>query len=423
MQQFLQAKEQYPDAFVFFRLGDFYELFFDDAVRAAELLDLALTSRGSDPSGQPIPMAGVPHHAAAGYVTKLLGLGQKVAICEQMADPKTVKGVVPREVVRVITPGLCLEEDALDARSDSYLAAIAVEGTRVGLAAFELTTAQLTACSLESSAALLAELARLEPREILLPPELASLEGPLRAHIPRVAIRVGPTVLESPEALCGILGEAMHAELAAAVEPVGLAAAGAALTYARSTQPSATLTVQRAGVHDPRDHLVLDETAVRSLELVRTLSAEKRGSLLHHIDRTRTPMGARMLRRRLLAPLTDLVAIRRRHDAVEELLLDSGTRDRVRSAMQGLGDLERMATRASLGVATPRDLGVVRGALQAARAVAAILASRPSPMGGDDPLASDLPSDLCDDLRERLERELADELPSVDRQGGIFRDG
>ncbi len=422
MQQYLRAKEQYPDAFVFFRLGDFYELFFEDAARVAELLDLALTSRGNDPSGQPIPMAGVPHHAATGYVTKLLGLGHKVALCEQMADPSTVKGVVPREVVRVITPGLCLEEDALDARTDSYLVAVVADGRGLGFAALELTTAQLTACALGDSAALLAELVRLEPREVLLPPELHEIDRALRAHLPNAAVRLEPAPGGADAALRAILGEEMLAELSAAAPPVALEAAARALAYAQSTQPTATIVVQRAGVHEPRDHLVLDETAVRSLELARTLGGEKRGSLLHHLDRTKTPMGARMLRRRLLAPLTDLASIRRRHDAVEALFLDAGLRQRLRNALAGLGDLERMATRASLGVATPRDVGVIRGALAAAAEVAAVLGSRAAPIGVD-PLAGDLPDDVCEDLRERLARELADELPTVDRQGGIFREG
>ncbi len=425
MQQFLRAKEQYPDAFVFFRLGDFYEMFFDDAVRVAELLDLALTHRGTDPSGNPIPMAGVPHHAATGYVTKLLAMGHKIALCEQMADPSTVKGVVPREVVRVITPGLCLEEDALDARSDSYLVAVAAGDSPadgLGLAAFELTTAQLTACALPDTTALLAELVRLDPREVLLPPALAAMGATLGAHLPRAAVRSAPPPAGADRALADVLDEAMHRELAAAAPAIGLVAAGIALAYAQSTQPTVKLSVQRAGVHEPRDHLVLDETAVRSLELVKTLGGERRGSLLHHLDRTKTPMGARMLRRRILAPLTDLAAIRRRHDAVEALFLDATLRGRVREALSTLGDLERMATRASLGVATPRDLGVVRRALVAAREVASVLASRPAPIG-PDPLAGDLPEDLADALRERLVRTLEDELPTVDRQGGIFRAG
>ena len=188
--QFLRAKEQYPDALLFFRMGDFYELFFDDAVRAAELLGIVQTFRGKDPDGNPIPMAGVPHHAATGYLTRLLRLGQKVAICEQMADPSTVKGVVPREVVRVITPGLCLEPDALDDRADHYLVGLHPARERVGLCAFDLSTGALRACELPDVRAALAELARLDPREILLPSLDGALPDALREQLPATPLQL-----------------------------------------------------------------------------------------------------------------------------------------------------------------------------------------------------------------------------------------
>ncbi|MET0285127.1 MAG: DNA mismatch repair protein MutS, partial [Polyangiales bacterium] len=168
MQQFFRAKEQYPDALLFFRMGDFYEFFYDDAVEASKLLELTLTSRSKD-AEVPIPMAGVPHHAATGYIARLLELGRKVAICEQMADPSTVKGIVPREVVRVITPGLVLDPEVLDARAHNYLASLAWSGSRVGVATLEISTGELRACALEDNASALTELARLDPRELLIP--------------------------------------------------------------------------------------------------------------------------------------------------------------------------------------------------------------------------------------------------------------
>lgn len=425
MQQYLGAKEQYPDALLFFRLGDFYEMFYDDAVRCAALLDLALTSRGTGPDGEPIPMAGVPHHAAAGYVARLLKLGQKVAICEQMADPKTVKGVVPREVVRVVTPALTVDEDALDARADNYLVAL-VRGqaergeTVIGLAAFELSTGQLRAATLPDAAAALGELARLEPRELLLP------EGDdlgLTDALATLAVAVRRVNVPRDD---GALTQALPGdELARAQSELPMdarRAAAAALSYAQAMQPSATVAVQRLGLYDPRQHLVLDEAAVRNLELVRTLSGERRGSLLHFVDLTRTAMGARLLRRRLLAPLMDVPSIRRRHDAVEAFVLSEPLRKALRELLQGAGDLERLTTKATLGVATPRDLGAIRVGLERAVEVDALLRSHAA-SSTDDALARLVPGDLVPEVRDELAAALVDEPPATSREGGIVREG
>lgn len=416
MQQFMRAKQQYPDALLFFRLGDFYEMFYDDAIRAAELLGITQTFRGTGPDGEKIPMAGVPHHAAAGYLTRLLELGQRVAICEQMADPKTVKGVVPREVVRVVTPGLCLEEDALDARADNYLVALHPGTKRIGLAALELSTARLRATSLSGAAEVMAELVRLDPREVIVPLEgLESLEKDLKRVAPNVTVRRVASP-ESPEALLEpVLAPEME------VPEDARFAAAQALAYAQATQPSTPLGIQRVGVYDPRDHLVLDEAAVRNLELVRTLGGERKGSLLDLIDVTKTSMGARMLRRRILSPLTDVRSIRRRHDAVEAFVLDEPLREEVRSALKGVGDLERMATRASMGVATPRDLGVVREALVRTDALRQAL-EEASAGSTDDSLASLIPSDSLAELRDLLVTALVDAPPTVTKDGEIIRD-
>ncbi len=422
MQQFFRAKDQYPDAILFFRLGDFYEMFFEDAVLASQLLDITLTSRSKTSEGDDIPMAGVPHHAAAGYIARLLELGQKVAICEQMADPSKVKGVVPREVVRVVTPGLCLEPDALDARSHNYLAAIAEADGGFGLAALELSTGELRACAVPDGASLLAELVRLDPREILLGADDEALSATLGRALPKTAVR--PSERLDRAAADRILSESLGEEEAARgredVPAVGVLAAAGALAYARASQPAMPLGVARLGVYDPSTHLVLDEAAVRNLELVRTLSGERAGSLLHLVDATRTPMGARLLRRRLLAPLTDVAAIRRRHDAVEAFVLDAPLRDRVREGLARVGDLERLATRLSLAVATPRDLGAIRNGLGAVRELSRVLAARDP--GTDDVLASAVPEDPCGDVAEMLETALVDEPPASSTQGGIFRE-
>ena len=186
MRQFLRAKGQHPDAIIFFRLGDFYEMFYEDAVRAADILDIALTSRGTDPDGSKIPMAGVPHHAAAGYLAALLRHGEKVAICEQIGDPSSVRGVVPREVVRVVTPGLCLEPDALDARSENFLVAATRDG---GVAALELSTGTLRACVVEVGPQWVGELVRLDPAEVLIEAGATELEALCKQSLPNAALR------------------------------------------------------------------------------------------------------------------------------------------------------------------------------------------------------------------------------------------
>ena len=422
MQQFFRAKDQYPDAILFFRLGDFYEMFFEDAVVASQLLDITLTSRSKTSEGEKIPMAGVPHHAAAGYVARLLELGQKVAICEQMEDPSKVKGVVPREVVRVVTPGLCLEPDALDARTHNYLVTVIERDGGIGLAALELSTAELRACTVEDGASLLAELARLDPREVLIDAG-EELREAARKTLPRAAFRAPDGPLDSDGAssvLRDLLGAHEAARAASEIAAAGLAAAAEALRYARDSQPGAHVGVSRLGVYDPSSSLVLDEAAVRNLELVRTLDGERSGTLLALVDATRTPMGARLLRRRLLAPLTDVAAIRRRHDAVEALALDASLRDRLRESLAAVGDLERLATRVSLGMATPRDLGGVRDGLRAVAEACRTLAQREA--STDDVLSRSMPDDACEDVAEMLATALVDEPPAVSTAGGIFRE-
>jgi len=424
MEQFFRSKQAYPDAILFFRMGDFYEMFYEDAVLASELLEIALTSRGQDESGEAIPMAGVPHHAATGYIARLVELGQSVAICEQMEDPSKVKGVVPREVVRVVTPGLVLEPDALDARSHCYLACVYAEpeGEGFGLAVVELSTSEARACRLQSGAELLAELVRLDAREVLLPDSRPELQQQLSRLLPEVAFRAtaeqdfAPQVLQGP--LRQVLDEAAADE--SGFGPLECRAATAALAYAQRSQPGADLDVQRIAPYDPSDQLQLDDAAVRNLELVRTLSGERRGSLLHLLDLTRTAMGARLLRRRLLAPLTDRARIRRRHDEVEALCQDAPLREALRAELSAIGDLERLSTRTVVGVASPRDLRAIANSVRAAERLQRHLfetAGRTT----DDSLGALIPEDAALDVAEDLEAELLEEVPLSSGQGGIFR--
>ncbi len=414
MRQFLRAKGQHPDAIVFFRLGDFYEMFYEDAVRAAGILDIALTSRGTDPDGTKIPMAGVPHHAAAGYLAMLLRHGEKVAICEQMSDPSSVRGVVPREVVRVVTPGLCLEPDALDARSENFLVAATRDG---GIAALELSTGMLRACVVEIGPQWVGELVRLDPAEVLVESGAAELEALCRQAIPNAALRtVG--VGGGAEGLSKVLAAEHAAELARQTP----AARAASLVLDYATAHQADSQIHQATLYTAGDRLVLDDAAVRNLELVRTLDGERRGSVLDLLDETKTPMGARALRSQLLEPLTDVERIRRRHDAIELFFLDARCRDQARARLGEIGDLERLAVRAAVGLATPRDLGVIRNSLVSAEALHRQLSSRPG-NDLDDATASLQGADLCTDVLALLQAALVSEPPAIDRQGGIFRDG
>jgi DNA mismatch repair protein MutS len=417
MEQFFRAKQAYPDTILFFRMGDFYEMFFEDAVLVSDLLDLTLTSRGNDEHGIAIPMAGVPHHAAAGYIARLIERGQRVAVCEQMEDPSKVKGIVPREVVRVITPGLLLEPDALDARAHNYLVCVTTADERFGLCVLELSTAEARACVLGSAADVLGELVRLDAREILLQPAARALQAQLGPLLPRAALRVIGDEPEVDARLRAVLDEAASS---GRFQPLELRAAAHALAYAQHSQPNARLDVQRIAPYDPSDQLLLDDAAVRNLELVQTLAGERKGSLLHLLDATQTAMGARLLRRRLLAPLTDLARIRRRHDRVEALLGDAPLRAALQQELTKIADLERLSTRAALAVATPRDLGAIRDSLTAAARLRDRLREAAA-RSTDDTLAALVPPDACEALCARLTAALVDEPPFPSGQGGIFR--
>jgi DNA mismatch repair protein MutS len=422
MMQHAAAKRAYPDAIIFFRLGDFYEMFGDDAIAVSRLLDLTLTSRNR---GKPdeVPMAGVPHHAAHGYVARLLELGHKVAICEQMADPAKTRGIVPREVVRVITPGLVTDGDQLDARSNNWLCAIDLGERAVGIALFDLSTAELAAAELDDLTALLGELGRAAPRELLLgsagPVELGTASAAIRAALSRVALREdGP--LDEPEILPA-LGEL--AEPAALLGDSARRAVARVLRFARGCNPGQALPVGRIGRWEPGGAMRIDQTAQVHLELVQSASGDRATTLLGTIDATSTSAGARLLRRRLLAPLCDVERIRRRLDAVELFVVHPRLRAELRTELDDVTDLERLGVRAALGQATPRDLGALRDGLAAAARTLGVLErvddssiKETLGLGGE-------PVDVVSELAERLSAELVDRPPAQAKDGAVFRAG
>ena len=436
MRQYEEAKLVQPDAILFFRMGDFYEMFHEDAVLAARLLNLQLTSRDKD-QPEPTPMAGVPHHAAAGYIARLLAQGQKVAICEQMADPSKVKGIVPRQVVRVITPGTITESEQLDARANLYLAAVDAgvpaasavadvsrKDGSLGLALLDLSTGELAASTVADAGALLAELARAEPREILFAPGLAEARAAVSVALPRAVLR-DDDVLDEADVEAAV-DEAVEEPLFAGARkehaPLALRAAARVLRFAHRCTPGQRLPVRRIGRHDPGGVLAVDETAQAHLELVRAADGGREGSLLAVVDATVTPAGARLFRRRLLSPLVDVHAIRARLDEVSLFVAHTRARAELREALSGVGDLERLSVRAALREATPRELGHLRDGLVAAPRAVAAVRTIPDTKLADELLAGE-EVDVVADLAARLSAALVDRPPPHAREGGITRDG
>ncbi len=427
MRQYKEAKEAFPDAILFFRLGDFYEMFNDDAVVAARELSITLTSR-SKSSPQPVPMAGVPYHSAHGYLARLIAAGHKVAICEQMGDPSQIKGIVPRKVVRVLTPGLLTDTDQLDAKANNFLCAVEGDPDTPdgwGLSWLDLSTGELQACALQSSAMLVAELARADPSETLIPAAVKeTLEPSIQQALPRTAVRTDDDL---PPDVRPWLDESVAVPLfedAQRLHPdVAVRAAARALRFARRYLPDTELPVRRVGHYDPRGRLHIDETAQRHLELTKGADDRtKKGSLLETIDQTVTAAGGRLLRRWLLAPLIDVAAIRRRHDAVELFVRHPRTRADLREALRRVGDVERLATRASLGEATPRELGALGQSLMAVPDALRIIGEVVSQEVGGAGEALKLDVDPLKPLAALLARALVDEPPANTRDGGMIRE-
>jgi DNA mismatch repair protein MutS len=425
MRQYSAAKAAYPDAILFFRMGDFFEMFNEDAVLASRALDLTLTSRNKGAPDQ-VPMAGVPHHAAAGYVARLLALGHKVAICEQMADPAKTKGIVPRAVVRVMTPGLITDIDQLDGRTNHYLCGIdETAGGGLGLALLDLSTGELGAARIDDTTALVGELARLDPREVLISRDAAGVLDLVGRAFPRAATRADDP-LEASEVdaiLVEALGPMGKSDADKAIATEGRIAAARVLRFARRCNPTTALPVHRIAPFDPGSTLRIDEATQSHLEIVRAADGSRNGSLLSVLDATMTPPGARLLRRWLLAPLLDVVAIRRRLDAVEAFVRHPLARAEIRERLSAAFDLERLGVRAALGEATPKDLGALRDGLVAAPAVVDAAAKIPDGLAREALGVDREPPDTLPALAEHLSRALVDRPPPLAKDGAIIRDG
>jgi len=421
MQQYREIKARYPQTILFFRMGDFYEMFEDDAKLAARELGLTLTSRNNGGAAE-VPLAGVPVKAATEYLRRLVAKGHRVAICEQVEDPKLAKGLVRRAVVETVTPGSVLAEDWLARERNNFLVACAPRGESTGVAALDVTTGEFIWESVLPADLPLA-LARFEPPEIVVP---AGSRPPLAPDAVTVTEREAwefdPELAR--EDLIRAYGLASLDGLGVeAGDGAALGAAGALLRYARELKPGGLPHLARPRLVRRGDVLPLDEMTRRNLELVEPLRPGAAGTtLLEVLDRTRTPMGARLLRRWLLAPLVDPVAIGARLDAVDVLAQDARGRDRLREALDGVRDLERLAGRAALGRATPRELGALRDSIQRLpdghAALDGLERRERSAL-----LETAAGFDLLADLGEELARALVDRPPPQLGDGDAIRPG
>ncbi|MFC5435488.1 DNA mismatch repair protein MutS [Rhodanobacter umsongensis] len=418
MRQYLAAKAEHPDVLLFFRMGDFYELFFEDARKAARLLDITLTQRGQS-AGAPIPMAGVPYHAAENYLARLVRLGESVAICEQIGDPALAKGIVERKVVRIVTPGTVTDAALLEERRDNLLLAIAAGANGgYGLAWVDLSSGRFLLSEVPHAEGLAAELARLQPAETLIdenvawPRLVSSLPGLRKRppwHYDGDAAKRELNRFFGTRDLGGFGVDGMH---------LAIAAAGCLLGYVEETQKSALPHLTGMAVESASETIALDAATRRNLELDTHPSGRTEHTLLGVIDDTVTPMGARLLRRWLTRPLRSRDLLRHRHQAIG-MMLDSRRHEPLRELLRGVGDLERILTRVALRSARPRDLSTLRDGLAAAPALREQIASL------DSPLLHALVERIGDHAQTAalLASAIVAQPPVLQRDGGVVADG
>ncbi len=418
MQQYRDAKAKHPDMLLFFRMGDFYELFETDAQTAHKVLGLTLTSRDKE-----MPMAGFPHHQLESYLHKLLKEGFRVAVCDQVEDASQAKGLVKREVTRVVTPGTITEDDLLDPKANNHLAAI-LPTSPAGLAWLDVSTGQFFAMDVGPDR-LREELARLAPAECICPETHANAVGAIMqrlANVPSLSQRPDWTFdpMTAKEALGKHFGVSTFAGFGFDDQQSCLSAAGALLLYVHEMLKTDLRHIRRLQPYFSNKVLQLDDVTRRSLELTRTLrEGERHGSLLAAIDRTVTTMGARLLQEWLLAPLADRPAIEARLDGVTELLVENQLRDDLRRALNEVNDLQRLTSRASTGRALPRDLAAIARTLRFLPTIKAKIAARKSPLLRE--LEANL--ELCPELRTTLDAALVDDPPLSAKEGGLIKPG
>jgi DNA mismatch repair protein MutS len=414
MQQYLRLKAQHPDALLFYRMGDFYELFYDDAKRAARLLDITLTARGQS-AGQPIPMAGVPYHSAENYIARLVRRGESVAVCEQIGDPAKSKGPVERQVVRVVTPGTVTDEAFLEERRDTLLAALCREGSRFGLAWLELSSGRFTVLEADGDEALYSEIERIKPAELLVPEQSASLNA-------QCCVRERPVWHFDAESctrlLCEQFGTKDLSGFGCAERVIAIRAAGSLLQYVRDTQKSALPHLRGLRTEERSDAVLLDAATRRNLELDASLADRPECTVSAVLDHTATAMGGRELRRWLHRPLRDRKTVELRLAAIGSLI-DSSLHQPLHELLQSVGDIERILGRVALRSARPRDLAQLRVALTRLPNLQELLNRN------DSPLIRTLADQagVHPQIHGLLTRAIIEMPPPLLREGGVIAPG
>ncbi|QLB17266.1 DNA mismatch repair protein MutS [Mannheimia varigena] len=416
MQQYLQLKAQNPDILLFYRMGDFYELFYDDAKRAAALLDISLTKRGQS-AGEPIPMAGVPYHAVEGYLAKLVALGESVAICEQIGDPATSKGPVERKVVRIVTPGTVSDEALLPERQDNLVAAIYEEKGTFAIATLDMTSGRFLISELPNKEALAAELQRLQPAEILYPENfsaatiLNNYKGLRRRPVWEFELVTAIQLLNRQFGTQSLAGFGVEKAV------IALCAAGCVLHYAQETQRTALPHINAIHLSQHSDTVLLDAATRRNLELTQNLAGGTENTLADVLDKCVTPMGSLLLKRWIHQPIRDCVKLQARQQTIAALMQNDRIAD-IQPLLQQVGDMERILARVALRSARPRDLTRLRTALAQ---LPEITKDAQNLTASLDKLLSQL-ADFSE-LHDLLERAIIDTPPQLIRDGGVIAEG
>jgi len=417
MQQYLRIKADYPETLLLFRMGDFYEVFYDDARRAAKLLDITLTSRGTS-AGAPIPMAGIPYHALDGYLVKLIRKGESAAICEQVSEPTAGKGLVDRKVVRIVTPGTVTDEALLPGRQDNLLAAAGRVGKSWALSWMDLSSGRFLVRLLPSQADLETQLERLAPTELLIS-EDASWAEPLSDH--QGLRKRAPWHFDRESAyhlLTEQFGTRDLSGFGLEDEPAAIAAAGALLQYAQETQRTALPHLRAIQMENPHNHLHLDASTRRNLELLHHPQGRDEHTLAGIMDSTITPMGGRLLRRWIAEPIRDRQRLQSRHDSIG-VLLDTRLYETLRTLFRTVGDIERILARVALGSARPRDLSTLRQALGVLPEIkSGLVSTQREPLQQYGEAIECLPQ-----MHELLGAALVEEPPALVRNGGVIAKG
>ncbi len=420
LKQYMGIKGAYPDAVLFYRMGDFYEMFFDDAVIASRILGIALTARGTL-NGEKVPMCGVPHHASRSYIAKLVAEGRKVAICEQTEDPKTSKGIVKREVTRVVTPGSLVDERDMDEKSNLYMAAVAEQDGKYGLAHVDLSTGEFRLTEVAGLSALLDEMSRIDPAEVLVPEnELSGINNRLSDYRLEY-LEKGPYALgKAEELLKEQLGVKSLVGFGCQEMTAGISAAGALVYYLRETQKGRPEHIKEIVTYHTGDFMFLDGATCAHLELQKTMRRQSvKGSLFHILDKTVTPMGSRLLKKWIVYPLINIDRVRERLGAVSFFRDDPMLRERIIEALSDIYDLERLRGRIAMNRANARDLLALKTSLMKLPAIRQALINSTSTLLS----AYAQKMDTLQDIGRWIEAAIHEEPPVSIKEGGIIKEG